>query len=1259
MPAPRVIDTTRNEPEPSALPEFFSNISKSYKDESDRVKIGNILDQYKQHRNDVNAFENMQIQLESSDISPSRRIQSQKSMNEMKDKLIERDKQLNQSAYQLMKQQNELKKQDKEEEKFNYQRSRDEQRDLREEEKFRYQKEKDERKEQRYREIASREKTLAGDKPIEPEQLKIIQRVTSTRDYQNASIADQHQMLLENGVSTKNTNAITEAKFKQEKVDADRDPDKKEYEKRRGISVSNFVEDAFSEAKKASEFEYSLGMAEMAANGQVTGPGATAILKDNHIGQLFAGLTPDESMLQVAVKQLLEGSKGIFGNTPTEKEIFTLLNSMLPSIGKSKEANRAAINALRDLNKFKVERSEIVSQITDGGRNYVPDLESKVVKDMGEKGKEFIINLKEQRGEPLTKEEQALKDDKQIEVLAPDGETTGYMSRKQIAEAANKGVVFTPTDESEQKQQYSEFGFVPANMNNQQGQMGGQPGVDGVPPTVGPDGVTEIGPNGGTQASPIGPDGGQPPIQVGPQDGGPVQPGDTGGGSGFLDSINYGIQETLATPLALAEKAKSGLEYLSKPFVKPITDITEKGMDQLYRKVRGKEPPKRPQTKTVSKALSDLPKSETKAGRFVRTSIPSVAYGSGIGFAVGGPPGALAGAGTSLIGNLAGQTYREIFGKDGEMESTPGEVGAIAVDVVASLSAGLVPKLPQLLKQSRKIPNIFSENFNRISNKITKSYVQGEKKVLDKVIKDFSDKQIAKFEKEATRVSAETIQDLPKTSTQTLKNQAEELYRSNNLDMISPINTTKREAGLNIQEVAKNTFKETVIDAEREAYSKARGASKNLKGEAPEGFLEAKKLIRDMKRKPPSAEEKGVISYLDDVISTVGSKKEVKKVDAETLIDLVQRGNKEINYNSQHREISHRLKPVVANLREDLREILSKDKNAHDLYIAANDLHAKNADIWGTRYMRNVRFSENPETIISGSRKASNMTNIQNAIPDQPTQNLLQRQVVEDITSGSTKGAKKAIDELSPVLSDASRVSSNNLINIKDTLTDVGQRMATKNEILKIASKSVNTGERPEKLLNLMENQKGYNLVAESLNSTPEGRKIFDATKRMFVEDVFNEVMDKNGVIDFIKARKIIKNDDTKKVLEAIGGEGLTKRFSKIEKYAENFQNNMDLYKSNKTQTAMQEIIKTTKNSGLLTGVLYSLGLPHSVVAGFGLSPILAKGGKISYDKAMTKVLTNPKSANMLENLSKATTQQDLLILLPKFVKLLDSIEKD
>jgi len=271
-----------------------------------------------------------------------------------------------------------------------------------------------------------------ADRPIDEDQQTRINQVVDDPRWEKASLSQKQQLFFRAGVSTSNQKSIIDPLSEELKAK----PGGK-YEEEREKSIASYVTNALSEREAAEELEYTLDTAKKAIQGDVTGEGWEALVKSNPYGQLITGLTPDEATLQASNKKLLEGSKGIFGSRPTEREIFLLLNSMLPSIGKSKEANMASIYFIDKLNKLKIMHGDIVDDIAKQG--YVPDIESQVNHRMKPIVQEFREEL-----EKAVKAQNEIKGSERVKVKSPDGKI-GYMTQSQIDKAREENVIFTPT----------------------------------------------------------------------------------------------------------------------------------------------------------------------------------------------------------------------------------------------------------------------------------------------------------------------------------------------------------------------------------------------------------------------------------------------------------------------------------------------------------------------------------------------------------------------------------------------------------------------------------------------------------------------------------------------------------------------------------------------------------------------------------------------------------------------------------------------
>lgn len=700
-----------------------------------------------------------------------------------------------------------------------------------------------------------------------------------------------------------------------------------------------------------------------------------------------------------------------------------------------------------------------------------------------------------------------------------------------------------------------------------------------------------------------------------------------------------------------------------------------KGLEESY---YGKEenPQSFAQENPLLNYLGSLPESKDESSRRIRTGVTGATLG-----AFAGIPGIIAG----VVGSQAGQTVRELYGKEGKFENFGwGEVGAITADLVAGLGTGIVSNaLKTGVKQGAnavKNPAIFNPANTRLEKAVVKNAVQGEKNALQEIVDNFSRSQINQFESDISALAPSRYNEITQVPLSGIQRQAENMHRQGVLGFISPLQVTPEQGGSAIQQSANEIFNQEVIAGERAAYTAAKEAAENLSGTTPKTIEEAKKLRDSLIASAPSKEQNPLVDYLNNLISDLetstpastspassilgpngkpivgpqeipaSSSPKTKK--ANDLITIIQNGNQAVNYDSKLREQSHRLIPILNTLREETGLVLNKSPEAALLYNEANTLHARNAETWGTKFMRNVRFSENPENIVSGLNKASNLRNLKQAIPNESIQDIAERLLVDNMTkSGSSSSNIKNLRNISPELSMKAQNAANELINVKDPLTNSGGRAVVRNEILKDAAQSVNTGKRPTKILDLMQTPKGYNLVRETLNQSQHGRELLQTFERLFVEDIFNAIREPSGQINFNKAKNIFKNNDIKQVTEMIGGQNITYRFDQLQTAANNFEKNISLFSNPETQSLVKSATENVKNAGVIGTLLHALHVPWPVILGLGLGKATAGTAKIGYGALQRKVLSNPKAVNLLENLSRATTKEEIAKQLPRLIK--------
>lgn len=334
MPQLQIVDTTPNQPEPSSMDNFFNRISQEYSQRREDSEVGRILSEYQQNRYDANALSDLKINLQKNN-----KISPSRRVELMKD-LTEQEKHNIERSKVLNKQYDNVLKKERDE----------------------YEK-------------------IKREEDLEKERLETKALL------QGAGYSDEE--IQERGKFLSPASARSEI---------GREKEGDVYSKEREKALSKYVSESLDKLTLINQQVDAVNEAEQLIQGEITGPGVTAIAKNNPYGQLLLGLTPDEAALQAVTKRLLEGSKGIFGNQITEKEVFILLNQMFPSVGKSKEANAAGLGVIKKFVTLEQKRLNLINDITNGGKIFVPNLVNIVDNALKKEGEDLIKQARDVSG---------------------------------------------------------------------------------------------------------------------------------------------------------------------------------------------------------------------------------------------------------------------------------------------------------------------------------------------------------------------------------------------------------------------------------------------------------------------------------------------------------------------------------------------------------------------------------------------------------------------------------------------------------------------------------------------------------------------------------------------------------------------------------------------------------------------------------------------------------------------------------------------
>lgn len=90
MPQIQIIDQADEESGPRGVMGFLNKLGEVYKENKDKKTFENLLNEYQQNIQDENAYENLQLNLMKSDISPKRRLSLQGQLNQMQEGIVKK-----------------------------------------------------------------------------------------------------------------------------------------------------------------------------------------------------------------------------------------------------------------------------------------------------------------------------------------------------------------------------------------------------------------------------------------------------------------------------------------------------------------------------------------------------------------------------------------------------------------------------------------------------------------------------------------------------------------------------------------------------------------------------------------------------------------------------------------------------------------------------------------------------------------------------------------------------------------------------------------------------------------------------------------------------------------------------------------------------------------------------------------------------------------------------------------------------------------
>lgn len=277
------------------------------------------------------------------------------------------------------------------------------------------------------------------------------------------------------------------------------------------------------------------------------------------------------------------------------------------------------------------------------------------------------------------------------------------------------------------------------------------------------------------------------------------------------------------------------------------------------------------------------------------------------------------------------------------------------------------------------------------------------------------------------------------------------------------------------------------------------------------------------------------------------------------LMSLGRKLNEMVHYDSLDKVATDKLKKVVLDIKKDIREGLGKyDPDLLAAFELAEDSFAVNAEKFGRDSIRKIRGTEALEAIPKSLESATALKDLR-AIVQPSTMKNVERQLLEKMNKMSHAKSDEFLRKIKSGLSKESKDIAEQIVQSKVPINKQsiqGRRDRLHDSIDEDLTTAMNTGKRPNKVLDLWQNPRGQKLVKEALSTHPQRKELIKYLQDQTLQDMARTIVSKEGTIDISKLNEIMKNPAIRNNLEQLGGKEAVEFFEKLSERAGDLKKN-------------------------------------------------------------------------------------------------------
>lgn len=278
-----------------------------------------------------------------------------------------------------------------------------------------------------------------------------------------------------------------------------------------------------------------------------------------------------------------------------------------------------------------------------------------------------------------------------------------------------------------------------------------------------------------------------------------------------------------------------------------------------------------------------------------------------------------------------------------------------------------------------------------------------------------------------------------------------------------------------------------------------------------------------------------------------------KNIPVSKSLELKRRLNEIIDYDIDAPRIKKSLKPIVGSLKEDINQTLHKAAPfLQKTYQIAEEGYGATARKFGRENIQKARSSEAGEKIANLINNPTGLEDLRKVLPAR-TYSAIERELLEDLKSQNFQTAMKNFREMEAHLSRPGQALGRKILKEKQP-----SRIAapSRHERLHTAirgdlQKSLELGQRPDRVLNLWKTEKGQAEIKKALKDVPNRTEVLEYLEKQSFYDFGRSIVDTDSSINFAKLKKHMSNPATRENLRLIGGEDAVRLFDNLGHYQE------------------------------------------------------------------------------------------------------------